>query len=171
MTLLPIVTSTDAGGLSCEFMFPVARGSPRKSSPTAPPPVAVSHDVQEVDIPAAGQAVVDDGAQDRVRTETPQDVDPEVVEEARVAGIAADIEGSSIIESPSEDIISSEVDPKFDLLSSPAPADDGRQPMYGGVAEGCGKDMLDDLSDEIGEMIVVCETTVRAHPSPLIIRS
>lgn len=96
MTLLPIVKSTDGGGLTCAFMFPAARGSPPQSPSACPTPVAVSHDVPEVDV---AEAI------DRARTETPQEVDdPEDVEEARVPGFVSDVRHSRVIPSPSEDI-------------------------------------------------------------------
>lgn len=105
MTLLPIVKSTDGGGLTCAFMFPAARGSPPQSPSASPTPVAVSHDVPEVDVAEAGEAVVHHGSQDRVRSETLQEVDdPEDVEEARVPGFVSDVKHSHVIASPSEDI-------------------------------------------------------------------
>lgn len=111
MALLPIVKSTDGGGLTCAFMFPTARGSPTQSSSTAPTPVAVSHDVPEVDV---AEAI------DRARTETPQEVDdPEDVEKARGPGFVSDVKHSSIIPSPSEDItVPGEVDSNNDWFPS-----------------------------------------------------
>lgn len=111
MTLLPIVKSTDGGGLTCAFMFPIARGSPPQSPSTSPTPVAVSHDVPEVDV----VEVID-----RARTETLQEVDdPKDVEEARVPGFVSDVKHSSIIPSPSEDItVPGEVDSDNDWFPS-----------------------------------------------------
>lgn len=111
MTLLPIVKSTDGGGLTCAFMFPTARGTPPQSPSTPPTPVAVSHDVPEVDV---AEAI------DRARTETPQEVDDsEDVEEARVPGFVSDVKHSSVIPSPSEDItVPGEVDSNNDWFPS-----------------------------------------------------
>lgn len=132
MALLPIVQSTDGGGLTCAFMFPIARGSPPQSPSTSPTPVAVSHDVPEVDV---AEAI------DRARTETPQEVDdPEDVEEARVPGFVSDVKLSRVIASPSEDItVPGEVDFNNDWFPSHISvlSEGGRSSDYGwAVGEG-----------------------------------
>ncbi|KAI0669229.1 hypothetical protein C8Q78DRAFT_203118 [Trametes maxima] len=124
-TVLPIVRSSDTGGISCEFMF-AARDS-RRSSTTSLHMLPVRQyvqDVQEVDITDAvfGVVDVDDDPQDHARTESPQVVDPEDGEEAWMAEVVFDAdEGDSlIIASPSEDIVlMNEVVPVTDVMVSP----------------------------------------------------
>ncbi|EIW59073.1 uncharacterized protein TRAVEDRAFT_71271 [Trametes versicolor FP-101664 SS1] len=157
MTLLPIVKSTDGGGLTCAFMFPAARGSPPQSPSACPTPVAVSHDVPEVDV---AEAI------DRARTETPQEVDdPEDVEEARVPGFVSDVKHSHVIASPSEDItVPGEVDSNNDWFPSHISvlSEGGRSSDHGwAVGEGVEEVSIPDhhVFDKIeeGEQVDVLE--------------
>ncbi|KAI0647758.1 hypothetical protein C8Q79DRAFT_1008171 [Trametes meyenii] len=124
-TVLPIVKSSDTGGLSCEFMF-AARDSRRSSTTSlqALPVRQYAQDVQEVDITDAGLGAVnvDDDSQVHARTELLQVVDPEGDEEAWMAEVVfdADDEDSLIVTSPSEDIVlMNEVVPVTDVMLSP----------------------------------------------------
>ncbi|KAI0647742.1 hypothetical protein C8Q79DRAFT_1008156 [Trametes meyenii] len=124
-TVLPIVKSSDTGGLSCEFMF-AARDSRRSSATSlqALPVRQYAQDVQEVDITDAvlGAVDVDDDTQVHARTELLQVVDPEGDEEAWMAEVVfdADDEDSLIVTSPSEDIVlMNEVVPVTDVMLSP----------------------------------------------------
>ncbi|KAI0826746.1 hypothetical protein BC628DRAFT_1418827 [Trametes gibbosa] len=159
MRLLPIVKSTDAGGLTCEFMFPADKGL-RKSSATMPvqlEPAPVSHPVQECDV-----AETDD----HVRTEVPQNVDSEGVEEACVPGFDCDVKDSKIVESPSVDVVFQQNGaPIGDLLPSPVIMDDVVQIEYdfpvqcGGVeAEGSEHENIGDT--DVGYYDTQCNESV-----------
>ncbi|KAJ8489716.1 hypothetical protein ONZ51_g2787 [Trametes cubensis] len=129
--LLPIVTSTDGGGLACEFMFPASRTSSKSSIITSSEPTIVSHSsihIPEEDVSDAGQAVVDNGTQDRAARWRSRDVDPENVD-ARVSGIGImlDVEVPFLSGSPSEDVITA-TRSVSDILPAPLLAeDDGLQ--------------------------------------------
>ncbi|KAI0357429.1 hypothetical protein OH77DRAFT_99914 [Trametes cingulata] len=161
MSLLPIVKSTDAGGLACEFMFPARSDSRRSSASSDFLQVAtvsrnIHEDVEDMDVADAEGAVVDNGSGDRVRTERPQVVDPEGGEEARVTGIVIfDVEDSEVVPSPSEDIVDPhKVDPVAELLPSPVLPD--QEIWHDKVGRGVGGLMKgvqieDDASDIVRE--------------------
>ncbi|KAI0662261.1 hypothetical protein C8Q70DRAFT_1051729 [Cubamyces menziesii] len=129
--LLPIVTSTDGGGLACEFMFPASRTSSKSSIITSSEPTIVSHSsihIPEEDVSDAGQAVVDNGTQDRAVRWRSRDVDPENVD-ARVSGIGImlDVEDPFLSGSPSEDVITATRSVSDILPASLLAEDDGLQ--------------------------------------------
>ncbi|KAI0328852.1 hypothetical protein GY45DRAFT_938457 [Cubamyces sp. BRFM 1775] len=120
MPLLPIVRSTDGGGLACEFMFPASRTSSKSSIVTPSEPTAVSHSgthIPEEDVTDAGQAIVNNSTQGRAVRRCPRDVDPKDVE-ARVTGVKLDVPDSSISGSPSEDVIMA-TRSIYDILPAP----------------------------------------------------
>ncbi|KAI0647743.1 hypothetical protein C8Q79DRAFT_924847 [Trametes meyenii] len=113
LCVLPIVKDSDAGGLTCEFvLFP--KQDPRRESPTTTQPQSVlpatigqpEQGVEEISVAESEPAIiVDDGAQDHVRTESSQVVDPEDDEEAWVAGVLFDADEEDFVQSPSVDIL------------------------------------------------------------------
>ncbi|KAH9851549.1 hypothetical protein C2E23DRAFT_860461 [Lenzites betulinus] len=122
MRLLPIVQSTDAGGLTCEFMFPADK-APRRSSAIAPrtlEPLPVSHSERDV-VEAGGRAC----------TETPRNVDSGRVEAAWVTIFDADVEDAKAFASPSVDVVFQQGGaPLGDLLPSPVVQDGVEQDEY-----------------------------------------
>ncbi|OJT08081.1 hypothetical protein TRAPUB_1016 [Trametes pubescens] len=153
MALLPIVQSTNGGGLTCEFMFPIARGSPPQSPFTSPPTSGLCN-----------------GSQDRARTETPREVDdPEDVEEACVPGFASAVEHSRVIASPSEDItVTAEMDPNYDwfpsrlsVLSDGSRSSDHGWAVGEGVEEVPMRDhyVLDKMGEDEQDNVLECENS------------
>ena len=147
MPLLPIVRSTDGGGLACEFMFPASRTSSKSSIVTPSEPTAVSHSgthIPEEDITDAGQAIVNNSTQGRAVRRCPRDVDPKDIE-ART-GVKVDVPDSSISGSPSEDVIMA-TRSIYDILPAPLIAE-GEDPRN--VETKLGPKVEDDMCiDEV----------------------
>ena len=112
-------------------MFPASRTSSKSSIITSSEPTIVSHSsihIPEEDVSDAGQAVVDNGTEDRAVRWRSRDVDPENVD-ARVSGIGImlDVEDPFLSESPSEGVITA-TRSVSDILPAPLLAeDDGLQ--------------------------------------------
>ncbi|KAH9851533.1 hypothetical protein C2E23DRAFT_886400 [Lenzites betulinus] len=146
MVLLPIVKSTDAGGLTCQFMFPADKDLSRSSAamPLKQEPVPVSRTVQECGVDEAGA---------RACTETLQNVDSEGVEEARVADFNSDAEDLKLIASPSADMVSQQDEAlASDLLPLPVVSEGVEQIEYDlplqdsfGSTKGCEYDEIVEL--------------------------